>query len=163
MDDQPAKLEFTDEEFNRIRDSAEAFYKTIGSVQCPYFNEKVNFNTDGLEHLKFKAWNRARKRSDQFMRLKLIKLAPEVLRSSRTLQGIWETKSPVRRKRHGVWESVYTNVTYYEFVAVLEQKRVKVIVKQFLGGEKFFWTMIPYWRMNQFNKRVLHDGNPEVD
>jgi len=163
MDDQPTKLEFSDEEFNRVKNTAEAFYKTISSVPCPYFNEKINFNTDGLEHLKFKAWNRARRRSDQFMRLKLIKLAPDVLRNSRTLQGVWETKSPVRRKRHGVWESVFTNVTYYEFIAVLEHKRVKVIVKQFLGGEKFFWTMIPYWRMNTFNKRVLHDGNPEVD
>ena len=70
----------------------------------------------------------------------------------------------MRRKRHGVWESIFTDVTYYEFIAVLEHKRVKVIVKQFLGSEKFFWTMIPYWRMNNFNsKRILHDGNPEVD
>ena len=163
MDDKPVKLEFTNEEFEKIKSTAETFYKSIGSVRCPYFNENINFNTDGLEHLKFKAWNRARKQSDQFMRLKLIKLAPEVIRNSRTLQGIWETKMPVRRKRHGVWESVFTDVIYYEFIAVLERKRVKVIVKQFLGGEKFFWTMIPFWRTNSFNKRVLHDGNPEME
>jgi hypothetical protein len=163
MDEKPAKLEFTDEEFRQVKSTAEAFYKSIGSIRCPYFNETINFNTDGLEHLKFKGWNRARKRSDQFMRLKLIKLAPEIIRNSKTLQGIWETKSPVRRKRHGAWESVFTDVTYYEFIAVLERKRIKVIVKQFLGGEKFFWTMIPYWRTNKFNKRILHDGNPEMD
>lgn len=163
MDEKPTKLEFTDKEFGYVRSTAETFYRSIGSVHCPYFNEKINFNTEGIEHLKFKTWNRARERNDQFMRLKLIKLAPEVIRRSRTLQGIWQTKLPVRRKRHGVWEKVFTDVTYYEFIAVLEQKRVKVIVKQFLGGEKFFWTMIPYWRMNQFNKRVLHDGNLEMD
>lgn len=163
MDEKPTKLEFTDEEFENVRSNAEGFYKTIGSVHCPFFNEKINFNTEGLEHLKMKAWNHARKRRDQFMRLKLIDLAPEVIRRSRTLQGIWETKLPVRRKRRKMWEHVYTDVTFYEFVAVLERKRVKVIVKQFLGGEKFFWTMIPYWKTNSFNKRVLHDGNPEVD
>ena len=163
MDEKPTKLEFTDEEFEDVRSRAEGFYQTIGSVQCPFFNEKVNFNAEGLEHLKFKSWNHARKRRDQFMRLKLIDLAPEVIRRSRTLQGIWETKLPVRRKRHKKWESVFTDVTFYEFIAVLERKRVKVIVKQFAGGEKFFWTMIPFWGTNSFNKRVLHDGNPEID
>ncbi len=163
MDEKPTKLEFTDEEFQKVRGAAETFYKTVGSVRCPYFNETINFNAEGIEHLKFKTWNRARERRDQFMRLKLIKLAPDVIRNSRTLQGFWQTKLPVRRKRHGVWESVYTDTTYYEFIAVLDQKRVKVIVKQFVGGEKFFWTMIPYWRTNKFNKRILHDGNPETD
>lgn len=163
MDDKPGKLEFTDGEFESVRSNAEGFYKTVGAVQCPFFNERVNFNADGLEHLKFKSWNRSRRRSDQFMRLKLIHLAPDVIRHSRTLQGIWETKMPVRRKRHGIWEKVFTDVTYYEFIAVLERKRVKVIVKQFAGGEKFFWTMIPFWRMNKFNRRVLHDGDPETD
>lgn len=163
MEHQPEKLTFTNEEFNSIREKAEASYKGIGSVHCPYFQEKVNFNTEGLEHIKFKAWNKARSQRDQFMRLKLIQLAPEVLKSSWTLQGIYETKVPIRRKRHGQWEAVFTTVTYYEFIAVLNNRRVKVIVKQILVGEKFFWTMIPFWRMDTFNRRVLHSGNPEVD
>ena len=163
MESRPRKLEFTEEEFMSVKQSAEALYKTIGSVNCPYFREQVNFNTEGLEHLKFKTWNKARKRNDQFMRLKLLRLAPQIIQNSKTLQGVWETKLPVRRKRHGVWESPFTNVTFYEFIAVMENKRVKVIVKQFEGGEKFFWTMIPYWRTDGFQNRVLYNGNPESD
>lgn len=163
MAEHKEKLAFTDQEFNDVREKAESTYKNIGSVHCPYFQEKVNFNTDGLEHIKFKAWNKARRQSDQFMRLKLIHLAPEIVRNSRTLQGVWETKVPIRRKRHGQWESVFTTVTYYEFIAVLDTRRVKVIVKQILGGEKFFWTMIPFWRVDSFNRRILHSGNPELD
>lgn len=163
MEHQSEKLTFTKEEFQVVRDKAEIFYKNIDSVICPYFHEKVNFNTEGLEHIKLKAWNRARSQADQFMRLKLIRLAPEVVKNSRTLQGIWQTKLPIRRKSHGKWEAVFTNVTYYEFIAVLEDRRVKVIVKQVQGGEKFFWTLIPSWRIDQFNRRVLHSGNPESD
>lgn len=155
------KLTFTEEEFSAVRGKAESFYKGLDSVVCPYFHEKVNFNTDGFEHIKLKAWNRARARPVQFMRLKLIHMAPEVIKSSRTLQGIWRTKLPIRRKRHGKWEAVFTEVTYYEFIAVLEDRRVKVIVKQLQGGEKFFWTLIPSWGIDQFNRRILHSGNPE--
>jgi len=163
MEQQPEKLTFTDEEFDSVREKAETLYKGIGSVVCPYFKEKVNFNTEGLEHIKFKAWNRARSKRDQFMRLKLIRLAPEILKNSRTLQGIWETQLPIRRKRHGQWESVFTSVTYYEFIAVVEGRRIKVVVKQILGGERFFWTLIPFWRLDTFNRRVLHSGDPERD
>jgi hypothetical protein len=97
------------------------------------------------------------------MRLKLIQLAPDVLKSSRTLQGVYETQLPIRRKRHGRWEALFTAVTYYEFIAVFNSRRVKVIVKQVLGGEKFFWTLIPFWRTDTFNRRILHSGNPERD
>src|SRR3989344_3695622 len=162
MEEHPQKLEFTTDEFNKMKEGAEAFYKTIGSVQCPYFKENINFNVEGFEHLKFKAWNRARSKSDQFMRLKLLRLAPETIRNSKTLQGISEEKIFVRKKRNSRWEKILTEVTYYEFVAVLDRKRVKVIVKQISGGEKFFWTMIPYWRTNSLHKRILHDGNPEL-
>lgn len=163
MDEKPKKLEYTDVEFAKVKAEAEVFYKAIQPIWCPYFQEKVNFNADGLKHIKFKQWNRARSRDDQFMRLKLIRLAPEIVKNSKTLQGIWETKLPIRRKRHGKWESAYMDVTYYEFIAVLERKRLKVIVKQVVGGQKLFWTLIPYWRTDDFHKRVMHDGNPEMD
>ncbi len=163
MEPQLEKLSFTDAEFNSVRRDAETLFRSIGSVFCPYFKEQVHFNAEGLEHIKFKAWNRARSRRDQFMRLKLMRFAPETLKTTRTLQGIWETKLPIRRKRHGRWERVFTAVAYYEFIAVLEGRRVKVIVKQIQGAEKIFWTMIPFWRIDRFNRRILHSGNPEVD
>src|ERR1700680_3305351 len=129
MEPQLEKLAFTDDEFDSVRKNAEITYKSIGSIFCPYFQEKVHFNAEGLGHIKFKAWNKARSQRDQFMRLKLIRLAPEILKASRTLQGIWETKRPIRRKRHGRWEAVFTTVSYYEFIAVVKDRRVKVIVK----------------------------------
>ncbi|MCX6738966.1 MAG: hypothetical protein NT098_02835 [Candidatus Parcubacteria bacterium] len=41
---------------------------------------------------------------------------------------------------------------------------IKIIVKQIDGGEKHFWSIIPFWGMNQNTKeRILHDGTPEED
>ena len=42
--------------------------------------------------------------------------------------------------------------------------RVKVIVKQIDGGEKFFLSIIPFWGVDKkTGNRVMHTGNPEND
>ena len=80
-------LQLTDEQFNKLKSKSEEFYKSIGEVHCPYFKEKIIFNAKGLEHLKFKSKNHARSRDDQYIRLKLLHLAPKILELSKTIQG----------------------------------------------------------------------------
>jgi len=162
------EMEFSIEKFNEIKHEAEDFYNAIGSVRCPYFNEDIHFNTKGLEHLIFKSWNRSRPVSDQYSRLRHIRLAPQIIRNSKTLQGVWKTQNFERIKRKEGWEKVLKHITYYEFIAVMEshdsQVRVKVIVKQVDGGEKHFLSIIPFWGINKTTgKRLLHSGNPEND
>jgi len=56
------------------------------------------------------------------------------------------------------------DVTYYEFIVVIDTVRVKVIIKQVLGGEKHFWSIIPFWGIDKTtSKRVLHSGDLETD
>jgi hypothetical protein len=154
-----APLSFTDEEFNQILVRAQQTYSTLGRIHCPYFHDSVHFNSQGLEHLRRKTWNRGREQRDQFMRLKYVAHAPEILRLSHTVQGIQETNEWERRHRHGRWEKLLVAVTYYQFVAVMNSRRFKVIVKQLPGGERIFWSLIPFWRQNQQGKRILHDGD----
>jgi|SRR3989338_7253445 len=154
----------SNKKFNKIKGKAEEFYKSIGQVYCPYFKEEVSFNSKGLDHLKMRGWNRSRARKDQYMRLRLIHLAPKVIRLSNTLQGISEIREFVRKKINNRWEKVLTNVVYYEYIAILEGIRIRIVVKTVLGGQKIFWSIIPYWRMDrQRNKRLLTEGRPETD
>lgn len=156
-------LEFSDPQFEEVRRQAEEQYQRVGKIRCPYFQEPVHFGTDGLRHLLFKTWNRGRPRQVQFMRLRHLGAAPEIIRQSRTVQGILETQEWERRKRHGRWERSLQPVTYYEFVAVLAGRRFKVIVKQVPGGERRFWSLIPHWRQSPIGQRFLHDGQPALD
>ncbi len=157
-------IDFTPEQFEETKLKAESFYKNIGEVDCPYFKDKISFNAQGLEHLKFKQRGRARPERDQYMRLKLIHLAPEVLKSSHTVQGIFETKVFERIRVNGRTENILKPVSYYEFIAVIKRNRLRIIVKQIDGGKKFFWSIIPFWGMNEDTMtRLLHEGFPEVD
>jgi hypothetical protein len=39
-----------------------------------------------------------------------------------------------------------------------------MIVKQIEDGQKFFWSIIPFWGMNTETMiRILHNGFPEED
>ena len=151
-------------DFDVIKEKGELLYKTIGEIYCPYFKEKISFNARGLEHLKFIQREKARLEIDQYMRFKLLHLAPEVLRLSRTVQGIFQTKHFERIRVHSRTDTILTPVTYYEFIAVLGTSRVKVIVKQIDNTQPIFWSLIPFWGIEtSTKKRRLHAGDPESD
>jgi len=152
------------ENFEEVRMKGEAFYKTLIEVRCPYLKENVAFNAEGLEHLKFKGKRKARPQQDQYMRLKLLHVAPLVVQTSATLQGVWETKSFEKVRIHSRTDTILKNVTYYEFVAVIDSIRVKVIIKRIENGRCFFWSNIPYWGIDKnTQKRKLYSGYPAED
>jgi hypothetical protein len=156
--------EIPEEQFNLIKETGETLYKTLGEVHCPYFNEKVVFNAKGLEHLKFKKKHHARSTDDQYIRFKLLKIAPEVLRLSKTIQGISEQKVFELNRSNQRNEYLMVNAMFYEFIAVLDGVRVRVVVKQVGTAPKYFWSIIPFWKIHKgTGKRKLHYGSPEED
>ncbi len=151
-------IEFTYQEFQEIKAKGERSYKTLNRVYCPYFKEKVSFGDSGLEHLSFKDRGVTRSMKDQYMRFKLICLAPEIIRLSNTLQGIREKKCFKRVRMHSRTETILKPVTYYEFVAIIKRNRVKIVVKQIDNGKKFFLSIISSWGMDDSNNRTLYEG-----
>jgi hypothetical protein len=152
------------ENFEQVKQKGEEFYRTLTDVYCPYFKDKVHFNAQGLEHLKFKRHAKARSQQDQYMRFKLLHLAPAVLRASGTLQGCLEAKTFERVRVHSRTDTVLKEVEYSEFVAVLENVRVKIIVKRIGQGPRYFWSLIPHWGRDRLTqRRKLHAGTPEED
>ena len=80
------------------------------------------------------------------------------------MQGVWSLKRFEEQKTNNRWERIIKNVTYYEFIAVLDSVRVKVVVKEVTGGEKHFWSIIPFWGIDKnTSRRILHSGNLEHD
>lgn len=157
-------IQFTEEQFNKLKSKSEELYKLIGEEYCPYFKEKVIFNAKGLEHLKFKSKNHARSREDQYIRLKLLHLAPKILKFSGTVQGFSEKKIFELNRSNHRNEKILVYVIYYEFVAVLEGIRARVIVKKVGTAPKYFWSIIPHWKIDKVTgKRKMNYGNPEDD
>lgn len=159
MDDiDPAK-------FEKARTEAEEFYKNIERVRCPFFKEDVAFNAKGIEHIKFHRIRQARSHRDQYIRFRLISLAPRIIQESHTLQGVSTRNVLERVKTNSRWETVMRTATYYEFVAVINSYRMRVIVKEIKDGQgKYFWSIIPFWKMDKITgQRIMYSGKPEID
>lgn len=154
--------------FEKVKQAAEEHYNNLNSVLCPYLKSRVNFNVKGLNHIKMKSWNRARLISDQYLRLKFLKLVPEVLKDAGTLQEIKEAKHFERIKNVGKWQNAIKLVVYYGFVAIIKKVKIKIIVKQVENNQPYFWSVIPFWKNRQDElcqkiKKVFHEGDPEND
>ncbi len=157
-------IEYSEQQFTEVITKGEELYKSLGQVYCPYFKEDISFGAQGLGHLKFKQRDKARPEKDQYMRFKLLHLVPEILMLSYTLQGVFETKKFERIRTHSRTDTILKSVTYYEFIAVMKRNRIRIIIKQIDGGQKFFWSIIPFWGMDTATmNRILHDGEPEED
>jgi len=157
--------EKVDNSYEKLKNEAEEMYRNIQSVYCPYFKEEIAFNSKGLEHLKFKSKRKMRNRKDRFMRLKNVHLAPEIVNLSHTLQEKQTRNIFVEVKTNKRKENRLKKCNYYGFIAILKegtfQKRIKVVIRQIEGGEKHFWSLIPYWQSNKQIK--LHSGNMNED
>lgn len=155
--------------FNRVKQKSEEEYKKIKHVFNPFLNKNINFNAKGLDHIKFKDWNKTRPIEQQYLRLKFLVLAPKILEKSYTVQEFNETKSLERIKRNSKWIRLAKPVKYYGFVAIWKYKtKIKIVVKEIEGGEPFFWSIIPYWKtrkdpMIEITKKVFHEGDLERD
>jgi hypothetical protein len=149
---------------DEIKKEAIFLYKNIGEIYSPYFQEKVSFNSKGLEHIKFKKRNHSRSEEDQIVRFKLLKYASEILKISRTIQGISKQKLFEPNKTNHRKELILVDVMFYEFVAIVDGVRIRIVIKQIENGQKFFWSIIPFWKINnKDNSRKFHYGNPEID
>lgn len=151
-------------EFDIIKSNAELIYRGFGEIYCPYFQEKIIFNSKGFEHVRFKRRNHARNLQDQYIRFKILKFAPEVIRLSKTVQGVLEQNIFENMRSDHKNELTLVDAVFYEFIAILEKVRVRVIVKQINSGQKYFWSIIPFWKKDiSHNKRIFHYGSPEED
>lgn len=124
----------------------ETFYKNIEKVFCPYFKEDIHFTETGLDHLKFKNKNTARTLKDQNMRLRLLPVVIQILKLSHTLQGKSQRQRFEERFVNNRKEKALVVVTYYEFIAILDDQRVKVVLKQIADGNKIFLSVIPFFK-----------------
>ncbi len=128
------------------KEEREKFYKSIGKVYCPYFKEQIHFTELGFEHIRFKNKNTTRTPKDQEVRMKLLPVAVKIISLSNTLQGKLSRNRFEERLVNNRNEMALTSVTYYEFMAIIDSRKAKVVIKEIIGKEKVFLSIIPLFK-----------------
>ena len=124
------------------------------------------FNRLGFQHIIHKKGRHIREISAQVNRFKLLPLAVKLIELTTTYQEYEADSVKLEVKRYSV--DVYRNkhVTYWGIIAIIDDKKVKVILRKVGQGNIHFWSVIPNWTTSK--KRdgkysTSMKGNPVED
>jgi hypothetical protein len=158
-------MQIDEKKLEETKKKAKEIYEKIGKVWCPCLKDEVFFNNEGFDHILFKTWNRGRSSLEQYTRLRLISLVPDIITRSHTLQEYDERKMLVRQNINSRWEKRAKLVRYYVFIAIIKEVRLKIIIKEIEGGNKIFYSLYPSWKTtkNSLRKKIFFSGNLEED
>ncbi len=136
---------------NLYKEKIKTLFEKNKEIKCPAFrNEEIFFNAKGINHLIYKG-NRSRRESARILtNIRLLPRAFLVLK----LMPFWQEESEYLSEK--------TIYKFWSFEAVVENRRIKVIVRQVGNGNKHFWSVIPAWRRDRYGilnakKRDLGD------
>jgi hypothetical protein len=162
-------MEIDEKRFEQLKEQVKQLYSSLGEIRCPYFDENVHFSAEGFYHILYKGSANPKKRDpkSQIMRLKLFKLAPKLLGLTKTLQDYYVEKQFIQVKLNKRKVKILKEVCYWGFIAIIDERRIKVVVKQVGDGNKKFWSIIPNWgsKKNAIGERIIvrHTGDLEND
>lgn len=136
-----------------LKEKTRVLYEATESMYCPYFGEKVNFNSDGFHHFRYNSLGSERNKRVQIARYKLFPLASSVIRKAGTIQQHRKTMGVVGRKRR---DGMHTTkiIEDWCFVALLPFKSreaiVRVVVRKIGDGNLNFLSIMPDRSPNYF-------------
>jgi hypothetical protein len=124
----------------KIRDlkkKQKALYSSIISVFCPILNDTIFFNSDGFNHLLYQSNRKPRNIGEQFMKLRCLPHAPEVI----TKCAVITDTRKITRKVKGVYKSGVR----YELVHEVEKDiKIRVVVEKIGTGKHKFLSIMPH-------------------
>ena len=136
----------------KFKDQIKKFFNEHKEIVCPAFpDEKIIFNAKGINHLIYKG-NRSRREESRI--LANIRLLPRAVKTLRVMP-LWQEENSYVREG--------TLYKFWCFEAVVDNRRIKVIVRQVGNGKKHFWSVIPAWRKDRYGIVYAKNRNLEND
>lgn len=135
----------------KFKEQIKIIFKQTREIPCPAFGgEKIYFNAKGINHLIYKG-SRSRRDKD---RIKTnIRLLPRAIKLL-SLSTFWQEENQYIKDK--------ITFKFWAFEAVIEDRRIKVIIRQVGKGRKYFWSVIPAWRKDRFGIVNAKRRNLEV-
>ncbi|MEK7586720.1 MAG: hypothetical protein AAB453_02520 [Patescibacteria group bacterium] len=133
-------------------------YQIKNEIPCPFFSGVVILNSDGFNHLLYKANRLPRNVSEQRLKLNLLKRALAVIQKAGTLQ-----EYRIRLEKIGqMGKDGFTkakNVEYWAFHDLFGKERkflIRVIVRRVGDGKIHFWSVMPHGKIGR--QKIYQEG-----
>lgn len=152
--------------YDKIREDAEKYYATLTNINCPALDSTVSFSSYGFNHIIYRKGRTERDRTSQIMRFKLLINAYELIGLTTTFQEYENTFKDFTVKKYKEKISVTRQVQYWGLIAIINNRKIKVILRKIGNGNLHFWSIIPAWvtSKNRDGKYIrTMKGDPDND
>ena len=123
----------------KYKDQIKKIFDKNKKIYSPSFpNEKIVFNAKGINHLIYNGNRSRRERSRIETNIRLLPGAIKLLKIMPLPQ------------EESFYKSEGILYKFWTFEAVINERRIKVIVRQVGRGQKHFWSVIPAWRKDRY-------------
>jgi hypothetical protein len=116
------------------------FYDSIVSVYCPVISDTVYFTAKGYNHLIYESNRKPRKVDEQFLKLKSLSDAPEVIKNAK---GISDTQTFERRIPDRYGERTVKVLLLGLEHEVKKNYKVRVVIEKIGMGKYHFLSVMP--------------------
>ena len=137
------------EAYEKLRKDSELYYASIQLIQSPALNTKIIFSASAFNHIIYKNPRNERDKKTQMLRFKLLPLAVKLISFSNTYQEYEETIQSFRIKKQKKRIFLSKSVVYWGIIAIIDGRKIKVILRKVGNGEIHFWSVIPSWVTNK--------------
>jgi hypothetical protein len=155
-----------DEEYNSAKEKARKYYNALTSMICPALGFEISFPSKSFSHIKYMAKGNVRDMKSQIMRYKLLPLGIKLIGHTNTFQEYEEVAQQFSVVHNGSPMMKEANVMYWGLIAIIESRKVKVIIRKVGNGSPHFWSIVPAWttNMRRDGKYVrMMKGDPNND
>jgi hypothetical protein len=126
--------------YKEIRRQAKEYYRKISQVWSPVLKDYVEFNNIGFTHLLRKQ-GMPRAKGEQKRRLSLLMDAVDII-ADPEIQFVHEEKDASRSVHFdGGKTTILTPAHFWKLTRNEDVRSIKVIVRQFEGGKKHFYSI----------------------
>ncbi len=140
---------FNQSDYNSIKHTSQEYYETLTSIFCPALKSDIHFSSHGFNHLIYKKDRSERDRGSQIMRFKLISRAFELIKITTTIQEYEESYKDITIKKNKKKTKATKLVIYWGIIAIIRDRKIKVILRKIGNGNIHFWSVIPSWVTNK--------------
>ena len=148
MEHQPVSL-------TEIKDRTQKLFQDTKSIYCPFFQDRVVLNSDGLHHLQFSA-RRERNQAEQRLKFSLVPLGLKVIAKSGTIQEYRKEMVAIGKKDSRGYEKM-KQAEYWGLVAIVKDcsLKIRVVLRRIGDGNITFWSIMPYGQLGNGKKQRL--------